>query len=262
MVTPVMQTRSLKSSDATPMLLNSKIALITGGNRGIGLAIATRFVALGAKVAVTYSREDGREAAEEAMKGLGGLAIRCDVTRADQVTAMIARTVDRWGGLDILVNNAGVLHSHGVDHFDEQAVSAQLQTNVQGPMRCTSAAISELEKAGGTVVNVSSVAGLGPSLLSDAYAASKHAIVGLTRSWALALAKRGVRVNAVAPGPVLTDIFRDTSPEVIEQMKSLCPMERLGEANEVADVVAFLASPMSSYVTGQTIVVDGGRLMH
>jgi 3-oxoacyl-[acyl-carrier protein] reductase len=244
------------------MLLKDKVAIITGGNRGIGKAAALLFGKQGAHIVVTYSSEQSREPADGVITETRGLAIKCDVTQATDVRNLIHQTVNKFGRIDILVNNAGFMESHTIGNFDEAVVEAHIATNIRGPMLCTAMAVDELVKTRGVIVNTSSLVGLAPSLASDIYAATKHALIGLTRSWALELASKGIRVNSVAPGPIKTDLLKRYPVEVVQKMQSLCPMGRLGEPAEIASVILFLASDMSSYVNGQTIVVDGGRLMH
>jgi 3-oxoacyl-[acyl-carrier protein] reductase len=178
------------------------------------------------------------------------------------VKNLIRMTIKKFGRLDILVNNAGFMESHTIGNFNEGVVEAHIATNIRGPILCTALAVEELTKTMGVIVNTSSLVGLAPSLASDIYAATKHALIGLTRSWALELAPKGIRVNSVAPGPIKTDLLKRYPVEAVQKMQALCPLGRLGEPEEIASVILFLVSDMSSYVNGQTIVVDGGRLMH
>ncbi len=244
------------------MIIKDKVAIITGGNRGIGAAVTKLFLKQGAKVVITYSSDKGEFPDEEMMNEAGGIAVKCDITKPADVKNLVNTTIEKFNKLDILVNNAGILKHHSVDCFNEPVVDKHIETNLKGPILCTSQAVEELKKTKGVIVNTSSIVGLSPSLLSDIYAATKHALVGLTRSWALKLAPDGIRVNSVAPGPILTDMLEEMDEKTLKKMHALCPMGRLGEPDEVANVILFLSSGLSSYVTGQTIVVDGGRLMH
>ena len=244
------------------MLLEDKVAIITGGNRGIGAATSKLFTKEGAKVVITYSSENSRAKADETIRGTDGIVVRCDVTKEDEIKHLVDSTLSKFGRINILVNNAGIFENHSIEAFDESAVDADISTNLKGPVLCTAMAIDELVKNRGVIVNTASVVGLAPSPISDIYAASKHALVGLTRSWALKFGPQGVRVNAVAPGLTKTDLLAEFSPESIKSLKAMCPLGRLAEAEEIANAILFLASDMASFINGQTLVVDGGRFMH
>ena len=244
------------------MLLENKIAIITGGNRGIGAATARRFVEAGARIVITYSSEKSKVAADEIIGDGGGIAVQCDVTQKNDVKYLIDSALKEFGTFHILVNNAGIFLDHSVESLDESILDAHIEANLKGPILCTAMAMDELVKTKGVIVNTSSIVGLSPSFLSDIYSASKHALVGLTRSWALRLGPKGIRVNAVAPGPIRTDMIKIIPDDMLTRLKEQCPMGRLGEPEEIADAILFLASGMSTYITGQTIVIDGGRFMH
>jgi 3-oxoacyl-[acyl-carrier protein] reductase len=244
------------------MMLKDKVALITGGNRGIGAATAKLFAAEGAKVVITYSSETTKPAALEVIKGLDAIAVQCDVSDQKQVKRLIDATLKTFGKLNILVNNAGIMGSHTVEALDLPQVEQNFRVNVIGPVLCTALALNHLIATKGVIVNTASLVGLAPSFVNDIYSAAKHAVVGLTRSWAFKFGPRGVRVNAVAPGPITTDLLAPLSQETLDKMKSLCPLGRLGEPREVASAILFFASDLSSYVNGQTLVIDGGRVMH
>lgn len=244
------------------MLIEDKVAIITGGNRGIGAATAKRFAKEGAKVVITYSSGKSRAKADETINGIDGIAVKCDVTQADDVKNLIGTAIEKFGRLDILVNNAGIIIEHSISEFDEKAVTDQIATNVIGPIRCTAAAVNELVKTRGVIVNTTSIVGLSPSFISDIYAATKHALTGLTRSWALELGPKGVRVNSVAPSATRTDIFNDLADDTVKKMEALSPLGRLAQPEEIANAILFMASDMSSYINGQTLLVDSGRFMH
>jgi 3-oxoacyl-[acyl-carrier protein] reductase len=244
------------------MLLKNKVAIITGGNRGIGAATAKRFAKEGARVVITYSSEKSKAAADEIIQGIDGIAVQCNVTQKREVQNLIAATLEKFDALHILVNNAGIFLDHSVESLDEAIVDDHLAANLKGPILCTAMAMDELAKTKGVIVNTSSIVGLSPSFLSDIYSASKHALVGLTRSWALRLGPQGIRVNAVAPGPIKTDMIKIIPPDMLNRLKEQCPLGRLGQPEEIANTILFLASDMSTYINGQTIVVDGGRFMH
>ena len=244
------------------MLIKNKIAIITGGNRGIGAATARRFVEAGAQIVITYSSEKSKAAADEIIGGGQGIAVQCDVTQTNDVKHLIDSALKKFGSFHILVNNAGIFLDHSVESLNESVVDAHIAANLKGPILCTAMAVDELVKTRGVIVNTSSIVGLSPSFLSDIYSASKHALVGLTRSWALRLGPKGIRVNAVAPGPIQTDMIKIIPPDMLNRLKEQCPLGRLGQPEEIADAILFLASDMSSYINGQTIVIDGGRFMH
>jgi 3-oxoacyl-[acyl-carrier protein] reductase len=241
-----------------------RVALVTGAATGIGRACAERFAARGLAVAVNYSRSEAE--AKEALAAVerhGVPAILCQADVADDaaVRAMVARCRDELGGLDVLVNNAGT--TRFIDHADLEAVTPQVwddifAVNVRGPFQVIRAAAGLLRERGGSVVNVTSVAGLQGHGSSIPYAASKAALNTMTRSLARALAPQ-VRVNAVAPGPVKTRWLAGRE-EMIKQSLKLTPLGRAAEPEDVADAVVFLALDQK-LMTGQVLVVDGGRTM-
>ncbi len=241
-----------------------KVALVTGSATGAGRAIALRFAAQGLAVAINYSRSeaDARETLAAA-KGHGVPAILCRADVADDtaVRAMVAQVRDQLGGLDVLVNNAGT--THFIDHADLEAVTEAVwddifSVNVRGAFQCVRAAAPLLKERNGSVVNVSSVAGLQGHGSSIPYAASKAALNAMTKSLARALAPH-VRVNAVAPGPIKTRWLAGRE-EMVRQSLKLTPLGRAAEPDDIADVVAFLALGQT-LMTGQVVVVDGGRTM-
>jgi 3-oxoacyl-[acyl-carrier protein] reductase len=241
-----------------------KVALVTGSATGVGRAVAVQLARKGLAVAVNYSRSE-REANEtlEAVRAAGvpGLLCRADVSEDDAVRAMVARVVAELGGLDVLVNNAGM--THFIEHRDLDAVTDAvwddiLGVNLKGAFSCCRAALPHLEARGGSIVNVTSVAGLQGHGSSIPYAASKAALNCLTKSLARAFAPK-VRVNAVAPGPIRTRWLAGRE-QMIERSLQATPLGRAAEPDDVADVVVFLALG-TSLMTGQVVVVDGGRTM-
>lgn len=241
-----------------------KVALVTGSATGAGRAIALRFAAQGLAVAVNYSRSeaDARETLA-AVERLGVPALLCRANVADDaaVRALVAQVRDTLGGLDVLVNNAGT--THFIDHADLEAVTDQVwddifSVNVRGAFQCIRAAAPLLKERGGSVVNVTSVAGLQGHGSSIPYAASKAALNTMTKSLARALAPH-VRVNAVAPGPINTRWLAGRE-EMVNQALKQTPLGRAAEPDDVADVVVFLALGQT-LMTGQVVVVDGGRTM-
>ena len=247
--------------------LSGRVALVTGGSRGIGRAIALALGRRGAKVIVNYaSREDAARATAAAVEAAGGQAAisAFDVADSAAVTEAIKATARDHGGLDILVNNAGGAGNGLIMRFSDEQWAKTLSTNLSGAFYCTRAAASLLLKAkgAGRIINITSVVGEMGNGGQAAYAASKAGMIGLTTSTARELASRGVTCNAVSPGYIETDMTAEHLPEaqrakLLEQI----PLGRIGRAEDVADVVAFLAGPEAAYVTGQVLRVNGGLRM-
>ena len=245
--------------------LEGKVALVTGAARGIGAAIAERLAADGASVAINYatSKEDA-EALAERIRGNGGKAkaIHADIGNPSQAKAFVDAAVKEFGRLDILVNNAGKFHIGPIGTVDEADVRSQFAVNVDGPIFATQAAASHFSTEGGRVINVSSIAATHPLPGLSVYAATKAALDALTRVWAAELGPRGVTVNAVAPGLVDTAMLRAAAArmgeEAVKGMVARTPLGRLGTTSDVADVVAFFASPDARWVTGQVVETSGG----
>ena len=246
--------------------LEEKVALVTGAARGIGAAIAERLAADGASVAINYatSKEDA-EALAERIRGNGGKAkaIQADIGNPSQAKAFVDAAVKEFGRLDILVNNAGKFHIGPIGTVDEADVRSLFAVNVDGPIFATQAAASYFSTEGGRVINVSSIVATHPLPGLSVYSATKAALEALTRVWAAELGPRGVTVNAVAPGAVDTAMLKAATPrmggeEAVKGMVARTPLGRLGTPSDVADVVAFLASPDARWVTGQVVEVSGG----
>jgi len=240
----------------------SRVALVTGSATGIGRAVAWRFAERGFSVTVNYSKsKDEAEETAEGVRSRGSqaLVVEADVADDTAVRVMVERTVESFGGLDVLVNNAAT--TYFVPHTDLDGLTGKvwddiLNVNLKGTFFACRAAMPLLKHRGGNIVNVASVAGVAGSGSSIAYAASKGAVITLTKSLAKAFAPE-VRVNAVAPGPVTTRWLAD-HPEMIESAMHLTPLKRPATADDVAAVVLFLAD-QTSLMTGQVLVVDGGR---
>jgi len=246
--------------------LAGKVALVTGGGRGIGRAIATELARGGASVAITYR---GSQAAAEALavelNRTFDVAVRpvlCDVREASEIDRAFAEVKDTMGAVSVLVNNAGMTADNLVMRMSEEAWDDVLATNLRGTFLASKAALRDMIRArGGRIVNITSVVGVSGNAGQANYAAAKAGIIGFTRSLAQEVASRGITVNAVAPGFVMTDMTAGLTDEQKEGIRQRIPMGRYGEASEIASVVAFLASDAASYITGQVINVDGGLVM-
>jgi NAD(P)-dependent dehydrogenase (short-subunit alcohol dehydrogenase family) len=244
---------------------SGKVAVVTGAGHGIGAACAQLFAASAAKVALWDVDES---AAGALAQGIGGersaVALRCDVARRADVESATAATIAAFGRIDILVNNAGIFRAADFLEISEADWDAVLGVNLKGAFLVGQAVAREMAKTGGgAIVNMSSVNGVLAIPTIASYNASKGGINQLTRAMALALADRGIRVNAVAPGTIATELARQAvlgSAEAAARIMSRTPLRRLGEPAEVAAVCAFLASDAASYMTGEIVAVDGGRL--
>jgi 3-oxoacyl-[acyl-carrier protein] reductase len=243
-----------------------RAAIVTGGGRGIGRAIAGRLAGEGANLAISYRSNE--IAAEEAAQKVRAAGVRCelfkgDVSSPEDVEALFTGVRDAFGRVDILVNNAGITRDNLVMRMNEGEFDDVLRTNLRGTYLCTRAALRPMIRARwGRIVNVSSVVGLVGNAGQANYAASKAGIIGLTKSVAREVVQRGITVNAVAPGYVETELTGGLPEKVKEQIRGQIPAGRFGEPEEVAEVVAFLVAEEAGYVTGQTIAVDGGMTMH
>lgn len=249
----------------TGLDLSDRVAVVTGGTRGIGWAIARRLTQAGADVVATARTQSDVEDAADRIRDLGSesLAIATDVTDGAAVAALFETTAEELGGVDIVVNNAGInpLSAMGSpDAVDPDEFRAAVDVNLQGAFTCTHEAGEYLlESDGGSVVNVASISGLVGTKRQHAYVASKHGLVGLTKSAALDWAP-DVRVNAVAPGYVSTDLTAaiEENDDLHESILADIPTDRFADPGEIADAALFLASDMATYVTGECLVVDGG----
>lgn len=243
------------------MRLAEKVAVVTGAAQGIGLAIARAYAGEGAKVMLADVNDSKGRAAAESIPGAE--FVRCDVGDVAQAAALVKQTVERHGALDICVNNAAVLRSGDVLELSEEDFDAVLRVNLRGAfLVARAAARAMVERGSGSIINLSSVNALLTIPNQLAYNVSKGGLAQLTRNMAVALAPRGVRVNAIGPGSILTDLLKQVMNDAATRkaVLSRTPMGRCGEVEEVARVAVFLASEDASYVTGQTIYVDGGRL--
>jgi len=247
-------------------LVEGKVALVTGAASGIGAAAAEVFAEKGARVVVSDIAEDGGMATVESIKNAGGEAVfhRCDVTDPEQIQNLIQTTVDTYGRLDAAFNNAGIegeaatTPNCSLENFD-----LNVDVNLKGVFLCMKYQINQFLKqgSGGAIVNTASVAGLVAAKGVPAYVAAKHGVVGLTKTAAVEFAKKNIRVNAVCPGGIRTQMLEraiEDKPWVEKQLLRLQPIGRLGEPKEVGRVVVFLCSDEASFVTGHAMPVDGG----
>jgi 3-oxoacyl-[acyl-carrier protein] reductase len=245
--------------------LSGKSALVTGGSRGIGRACCVRLARAGANVAINYcSNEAAVLETARLVEEAGGfpLAVRADVSAADDVERMIAEVTAKLGPVDLLVNNAGVFDYVSHTETTQAIWRRTLDVNLTGAYFVTWAVKDSMIARGyGRIVNMSSISALDPRPMSIAYAASKAGLVGLTKSVAAALAPHNIRVNAVAPGLIETEILDGVQQSTLDRLIDSTPMKRIGTPEEVAGLVFFLLSDESAFTTGQTIVTDGGRVM-
>ncbi len=247
------------------MSVSSPVVLITGASRGIGKAIALRLARDGARIGINFrSNASAAEATAEDVSRLGGepLLLPGDVSVPVSVASTFETLLGHWGRVDVLINNAGIVRDTLVLRMSDDDWDAVIQTNLRSAFLCTRAALrTMLRQRSGRIVNVASISGIRGNAGQSNYAASKAALVGLTKSVAREVASRGITVNAVAPGLIETDITTNMPEKARDALVGQIPLGRMGTTDEVADVVSFLASDQASYITGQVIVVDGGLAM-
>ncbi len=246
-------------------MLNGKVALVTGASRGIGRAIALRLAQAGADVIVNYAGSEAAAAETVAkIKELGreAVMIKANVGNSEEVNEMFKQALERFGKLDILVNNAGITRDNLIMRMKEEEWDDVIETNLKGVFNCIKAATRPMMKQrGGRIINITSVVGVLGNAGQANYVAAKAGVIGLTKTTARELASRGITVNAVAPGFIDTDMTAKLPDEVKESLLSQIPLGRLGQAEDIAEVVCFLASDAAGYMTGQTLHVDGGMYM-
>lgn len=245
------------------MKLSGKIAVVTGGSRGIGAAIARKLAAEGAQLAL-FHRSNGQaaQATVQAIQAAGGkaAAFQADVADEAAVQSAMREVVARFGRVDVLVNNAGIFEAEPVGKISRQSFQNQLFTNAWSVLASTQAALDHFPVSGGAIVNVSSSLAVRPEPQTVSYSASKAAVDSLTLGCAIELGARGIRVNAVAPAITRTDMTADIPVEQLKDETRLTPLGRLAEPEDIADVVAFLCSDDARWITGRSLLVDGGRM--
>jgi len=243
------------------MRLVDKVSIITGAGSGIGEATAVKFAREGAKVAVCDINANAAHKVAKAINDSGGEAMdfHVDVTDRDNIAAMVEAVMRRWGRIDTLVNNAGIVQDAQLKKMTEEQFDRVIDVNLKGVYNCTRAVVDiMLEQHSGCILNASSIVGLYGNFGQTNYAASKFAVIGMMKTWARELGKKGIRSNAICPGFIETPILKSMPHKVVQMMEEKVPMGRLGKPEEIANTYAWLASDEASYVTGAVIEVSGG----
>lgn len=246
------------------MKLAGKVAVITGGARGIGHSTAVKFAAEGARVAVCDINPElmQQTLAEIGSKGGEAAGHSVDVTNKQQIAAMVKGVMSRWGRIDCVVNNAGIVMDAQLKNMTDDQFDRVIDINLKGVYNCTRAVVDiMLAQQSGVILTTSSIVGLYGNFGQTNYAASKFAVIGMTKTWARELGRKGIRANAVCPGFVETPIIKQMPEQVLQDMAKRVPCGRLGRPEEVANVFAFLASDEASYINGAVISVDGGMTL-
>ena len=244
------------------MKLNGKVALVTGASRGIGAAIASKLASLGCDVAINYA--GNIQKAEETLNSVKAYGVNAQIYQAnvanyEEVEAMTKQIIKDFGHLDIIINNAGITSDNLMMRMDQDSFDSVIDVNLKGTSNvCKSITRPILKQRSGVIINLSSVVGINGNVGQVNYAASKAGVIGLTKSLAKEFASRNIRVNAVAPGYVKSDMTAKLSEEITEKVLENIPLGQLGEVEDIANAVAFLVSDEARYITGQVLVVDGG----
>ncbi|MDF1506769.1 3-oxoacyl-ACP reductase FabG [Robertmurraya sp. DFI.2.37] len=246
------------------MKLKDKVAVITGGANGIGKETANLFLREGAKVVIT---DVNKEAGAKAVTELSAISddvlfFQANVSERDQVANMVNAAVTRFGKVDILINNAGITIDGLLAKMDDSSWDKVLEVNLTGVYKCSKAVLPiMLEQGSGVILNASSVVGLYGNVGQTNYAATKAGVIGLTKSWAKELGPKGIRVNAVAPGFIITDMTAKVPEKILKMMEDKTPLKKLGKPEDIANAYLFLASDQANYVNGTILSVDGGLVV-
>lgn len=246
------------------MRLQGKVAIVTGSSRGIGKGTLLKFAREGAKVVVCdINLESCQQVADEA-KALGAeaMAFKVDVTNRAEIDKMVASVKAKWGRIDILVNNAGITADGMFKKMTEDMFDRVINVNLKGVYNCAQAVLETMtEQNYGVILNATSVVGLYGNVGQTNYAAAKWGVIGMTKTWAKELGRKGIRVNAVAPGFIKTPMIEGVPDKVLEALKEKAPLQRLGEIDDIANAYLFLATDEASYITGTVLSVDGGLIL-
>jgi 3-oxoacyl-[acyl-carrier protein] reductase len=247
------------------MKLNGKVAIVTGGGRGIGEATAVKFAQEGAKVVVADMNQESIDAVVNKIKAANGQAmgVIANVTDTASVNEMIQKTIAAFGRLDVIVNNAGITADAQLLKMSEDQFDKVINVNLKGVYNCAQAAAKVMaeQPEGGVILSASSVVGLYGNFGQTNYAATKWGVIGMTKTWAKELGRKKIRVNAVAPGFILTPMTDKMPEKVLDMMKDKAPLQRLGTPEDIANAYAFLASDEASFITGTVLSVDGGVVL-
>ncbi|HAT4365024.1 TPA: 3-oxoacyl-[acyl-carrier-protein] reductase [Clostridium perfringens] len=246
-------------------MLKDKVAIVTGGTRGIGRAIALKLADNGANIVINYRNSDKEAEELKAIleeKGVKVLTVKCDISNFEDSKKLMNKCKEVFGKIDILVNNAGITKDTLIMRMKEEDFDSVIDVNLKGSFNCAKhASAIMLKQRFGKIINMTSVVGIAGNAGQVNYAASKAGVIGLTKSLAKELGSRGITVNAVAPGFINTDMTASLSEKVKEEASKNIPLKRLGDPEDVANLVGFLASDAANYITGQVINVDGGMVM-
>lgn len=246
------------------MKFKDKVVLVTGAAQGIGKATAVKFAEEGAKVVAIDVKLEAMDEVSSEINEIGAelLTYEVNVVNREQIQAMVSDVVAKWGKIDVLVNNAGITADSQLVKMEEEAFDKVIAVNLKGVYNCTQIVVPVMvENGGGVILNASSVVGLYGNFGQTNYAATKFGVIGMTKTWAKELGKKGIRVNAVAPGFIGTPMVAKMPDKVIDMMKGKSPLNRLGTPEDIANAYAFLASEDAGFITGAILSVDGGVVL-